>query len=81
VRRKRVAPNHGAHLPPVIALPLTDPLPEPWEFFVSNETGFPARFEALSQHLLSLAHPPGASTGVVGVHLVVADPLCIRYMF
>jgi hypothetical protein len=74
---ERVSPKHGAHLPPSAASPLVDPLPEPSEFFASNETGFPARFEALSQHLLQLAHPPGASANVVGVHLAVMDPhLC-----
>jgi hypothetical protein len=36
---KRVTPTHGAHPPPIAASPLADPLPEPWESCVSNETG------------------------------------------
>jgi hypothetical protein len=74
---KRVIPKHEAHLLPVVALPLVDPLPEPWDSCASNETGFPTRFEALSRLLPPLAHPPGASVDVVGVHMAVVDPhLC-----
>jgi hypothetical protein len=71
---RRVTPKNRAHLPLATASPLTDPLPEPCEFFASNETCFPARFEALSQCLLPLTHPHSASSSVVGVHLVIADP-------
>jgi hypothetical protein len=71
---RRVAPKHGAHLPPVVASPPIDPLPEPWEFFASNETGFPVHFEALYLHLLPLAHPPNASVGVMEVRLAITDP-------
>jgi hypothetical protein len=65
---------HGAHLPPVVASPPTDPLPKPWESFVSNATSFPSRFEALYQRPLLLAHPFGASVSVKEIHLTVMDP-------
>jgi hypothetical protein len=69
--------KHGAHLPPVAASPLEDPLHEPWESSTSNETGFHARFEVLYQHPLPLAHPPCASVGVVEVRPTIVDPrLC-----
>jgi hypothetical protein len=71
---RRVTPKHGAHLPPITASPPADPLPEPWELFAPNEIGCLACFEELSQRLLALAHPPGASVGVVEVCLAVVDP-------
>jgi hypothetical protein len=71
---RRVTTNHEAHQPPFVASPPAEPLPEPWEFFASNETGLPACFEALSLHLVSLAHPPDASFTVVEFHLVIEDP-------
>jgi len=64
---------HGAHPPLVATSPLANPLPEPWDSYVSNETGCPVHFEALSPHLLPLDHHLGSSTGVIGIHLAVAD--------
>jgi hypothetical protein len=70
---KRVVPKNGVDLPHVIASPLIDTIPEPWESFASNETGFPAHFEALYQCPLPLAHSPSSSIGVVEVHINVVD--------
>jgi hypothetical protein len=64
---------HVAHPPPIIALPLADPLPKPWESCASNETSFLAHFEALSLHILSLAHPPSSCTSVMGIHPAIID--------
>jgi hypothetical protein len=69
----RVAPMHRAHPPPIVASPLEGPLPKPWESCVSNKTGCPAHFEALSLHILPLSHPPDSSADVVGIHPAVAD--------
>jgi hypothetical protein len=62
-----------------VASPLIDPLLEPWESFVSNETGFPTCFEALYQHPLPLTHPLGASVGVMEVRPAIMDP-CLRHI-
>jgi hypothetical protein len=71
---ERVLPKHGAHLPPAAASPPTDLLPEPWESFASNVTGFPAHFEALYQCPFPLVHPPGAFSGVMEVRMTHVDP-------
>jgi len=42
---ERITPKLQARQPPIIAWPPTDPLPEPSESHVSNETGFPTCFE------------------------------------
>jgi hypothetical protein len=69
----RVAPTHEAHPPPIVASPLAVPLPVPWKPCASNATSFPAHFETLSSHILSLAHPPDSSIGVMRIHLVIVD--------
>jgi hypothetical protein len=49
---------------------------------VSNKTCFPAHFQALSQCLLLLAHPPSVSEDVMGIHLAYRGPTCVyQYMF
>jgi hypothetical protein len=70
---KRVTPKLWAHQPLVIEWPLTDPLPEPSKSYVSNETGFPARFEGFSMLLPPSPHLPGASNNVVEAHPVIVD--------
>jgi hypothetical protein len=70
---ERVTPKLWAHQPLVVAWPPTDPLPEPSESYVSNETGFPARFEGFSLLLLPPPHLPGASDDVMEARPVVAD--------
>jgi hypothetical protein len=77
---KRVIPKHGVHLPPIVASPLEDPLPKPWESFVSNKTCCHACFEALYQCPLPLAHLPGAFIGFMEVCLVVVDPLLHTFL-
>jgi hypothetical protein len=76
---ERVAPKLRERLPPVIAYPPIDPPPEPLKSFVSNETGFSARFEGPSLHLLLLPHLPDAFDDVMEVHMVVVD-LCLHHI-
>jgi hypothetical protein len=71
---ERVVPKHGAHLPPATTSPSTDLPPEPWESFMSNETGCPAFLEALYQRPLLLDHLPSASIDVMEVPPTVMDP-------
>jgi hypothetical protein len=70
---KRVVPKLRAHQPHVVAWLPTDPLPEPWESYESNETGFPTCFVGLSQLLLPPPHLPGSSVNVEEALLAVAN--------
>jgi hypothetical protein len=64
---------HRSHPPPVVAMPLADPLPKPWVLYASNKTGCFAHIEALSLSLLPLAHPPSVSVDVMEIHPAVVD--------
>ena len=70
---ERIVPKHGAHLSSVAASPLTNPLPEPWESFLSNETGFPACFEGFSLLLLPPPHLLSAPDDVEESCTIVTD--------
>jgi hypothetical protein len=71
---ERVVPKLWAHQPLVAAWLQADPLPEPWESYESNETGFPAHFVGLSQLLLPPPRLPGSSIDVEETLPVIADP-------
>jgi hypothetical protein len=70
---KRVKSKLWEYQPPVVAFPPTDPLVEPSESYVSNESGFPARFEVLSLLLLPPPHLRSSSDDVMESHLVIKN--------